>query len=56
MIVWVDSLSIEKPMREGNPFFGSADSLKLYPTECWESGLSYTSPLFAQVSRKIDNE
>lgn len=46
MTVWFESLSIEKPSWEGNAF-ASAENLKLFPTECRESGISYTSPLFA---------
>jgi len=52
-IIWIESLSIEKPTWEGNTF---AANLRLYPSECREAGTSYASPLFASVSRKIDNE
>lgn len=53
MIVWIESLQLEKPCKEGNSF---SSEEALYPVECWERGISYTGPLFATVSRKIDNE
>jgi len=55
MNVWFESLHLEKPCKEGNAF-STDESLKLYPVECWERGISYSAPLFATVSRKIDNE
>jgi len=55
MIVWIEKLHLEKPCKEGNAF-SSEEALKMYPVECWERGITYAAPLYATVSRKIDNE
>lgn len=53
MIVWVEQLHLEKPCKEGGAF---SSENALYPVECRERGISYSGPLYASVSRKIDNE
>jgi DNA-directed RNA polymerase I subunit RPA2 len=52
MTLWYDSFELGKPTHEDIEL----EHPEIYPVECRERGLTYAAPLFAIVSRKIDDE
>ena len=52
--IWLESLSVGKPMREESRLTESVRELRVFPRECRQAGTSYTAPLHARLCWELE--